>query len=148
MSGVEYKLYALVADAEGNNSYLYTYTFTPVISIEYILSTDPGYDYGMPQITGTLNTSFSGKTYRMTVNMPQECRRYWLFCGDAEYLPGDVYAKSDKMVNMELELSGETMHTESVSLTYDNIAVYTRIYMVWQDIDGRYHAIYEFNPNK
>ena len=52
------------------------------------------------------------------------------------------------MVNMELELSGETMHTESVSLTYDNIAVYTRIYMVWQDINGRYHAIYEFNPNK
>lgn len=148
MSGVEYKLYALVADAEGNNSFLYTYTFTPVISIEYILSTDPGYEYGMPQITGTLTTSFSGKTYRMTVNMPQECRRYWLFCGDAEYLPGDVYAKSDKMVNMELELSGETMHTESVSLTYDNIAVYTRIYMVWQDIDGRYHAIYEFNPNK
>ena len=144
MSGVEHKLYALVTDAEGNNSYLYTYDFTPVISIDYILSTDSDYEYGMPQITGTL----SGKTYHMTVNMPQECRRYWLFCGDAEYLPGDVYANSDKMVNMELELSGETVHTESVALTYENIARYTRIYMVWQDINGKYHAIYELDPNK
>ena len=144
MSGVEYTLYALATDAEGHNSYLFTYKFTPVITINYILSTDPDYEYGMPQIVGTLY----GKTYRMTVNMPQECNRYWLFCGDAEYLPGDVYAQSDKMVNMELELSGETMHTESVALTYSNVAVYTRIYMVWQDVNGKYHAIYEFNPNK
>lgn len=147
LTGVEHRLYAVVTDAEGNNSYLYTYDFTPVISIDYILSTDPDYEYGMPQINGTLSGLASNKTFHMTVNMPEECSRYWLFCGDAEYLPGDVYAKSDKMVSMELELSGETVHTESVTITYEHIASYTRIYMVWQDDNGEYHAIYEYDPN-
>ena len=143
-SGMEYRLYALVTDAQGNNSYLYTYDFIPVINIEYITSDDPDYEYGMPELNGELKNG----TYKLIVTKPQECRRYWLFCGDAEYLPGDIYAKSDKLVNMELELSGETVHTESTTVTYSNVKGYTRIYMVWQDDKGKYHAVYELNPNK
>ena len=143
-NGVEYTFYAVVSDAAGRFSYITTYAFTPTISITYIMSDDPDYEFGMPQISGKL----SMKKYTMTVNMPETCLRYWLFCGDHEYLNGDVFANTDKMVNMGLELSGETMHTESISVTYTNVQTYTRIYMVWQDTNGKYHAIYEFNPNK
>lgn len=143
-SGVEYTLYSVVTDSEGKKSYMTKSVFTPVISIDYILSTDADYEYGMPVISGNL----ASKKYTMNVEMPSECQKYWLFCGDPEYLPGDVYAQSDKMINMGLELSGETVHTESITnKVYSNVASYTRIYMVWQDINGRYHAIYEFNPN-
>lgn len=143
--GVNYTFYAIVTDANDNHSYLSSpYEFTPVMSIDYILSDDDEYEYGMPQISGTL----SSRTYTMNVEMPDECARYWLFCGDPEYLSGDVYSNSDKLVNMELELSGETMHEDSVTMTYKNVYSFTRIYMVWQDINQKYHAIYEFNPNK
>lgn len=143
-SGVDHTLFAIVTDAQGRHSYLSKYDFTPAISIDYIMSSDPDYTYGMPQISGKLTSN----TFKMKVDMPEECQRYWLFCGDSEYLPGDVLSQTDTMVNMGLELSGETVHTESVSLTYGNVYSYTRIYMVWQDIKGGYHAIYEYNPNK
>jgi hypothetical protein len=49
---------------------------------------------------------------------------------------------------MQLELSGETVHTEpNETITYTGINSFTRIYMAWLDDKGRYHAIYEFNPN-
>ena len=132
----------MVKDADGNYSYLYTYTFTPMITIDYIMSDDPAYGFGMPKITCKVTSS----QFKVNVTMPAECQKYWLFCGDSGYLPGDVLAQSDRLVNMQLELSGETVHTESVSMTYSSINADSRIYMVWQDVNGSYHAIYEFNP--
>lgn len=141
-TGEEQTFYAIVKDAEGNCSYLYTYTFTPMITIDYIMSDDPRYEFGMPKITCKVTSS----QFKVGVTMPAECQKYWLFCGDSGYLPGDVLAQSDRLVNMQLELSGETVHTESVSMTYSSINADSRIYMVWQDVNGDYHAIYEFNP--
>ena len=143
-TGSPYKLYALVLDAEERHSYITVYEFTPQININYVMSTDKDYKYGMPEITGTK----TGTTYKATITKPDTCVKYWIFCGDAEYLPGDVYSNSDKLVTMGLELSGETVHTESINITYSNVYPYSRIYMVWLDDLGRYHAIYEFNPSK
>lgn len=143
-TGASYKLYALVVDAEGRNSYMTVYEFTPQINIDYVLSKDKNYKYGMPEIVGTK----TGTTYKASITKPDTCVKYWIFCGDAEYLPGDAYSNSDKLVTMGLELSGETVHTESTNMTFTNVYGFTRIYMVWLDDLGRYHAIYEFNPNK
>jgi hypothetical protein len=108
------------------------------------MSDNPQYTYGMPVLSGTK----SGTRYTLKVDMPEQCRKYWLFKGDPEYFTGDVYIDTDKLVTMQLELSGETVHTESIeSLKYTNVNSYTRIYMAWLDDQGRYHAIYEFNPN-
>ena len=142
---VEYKFYAVVKNASGVPSHLYKTTFTPnASSIDYIMSDNPQYTYGMPVLSGTK----SGTRYTLKVDMPEQCRKYWLFKGDPEYFTGDVYIDTDKLVTMQLELSGETVHTESIeSLKYTNVNSYTRIYMAWLDDQGRYHAIYEFNPN-
>ena len=147
--GQEHTFYAVVSDAEGNFSKIYsTYTFIPTVQVEYVLSDDPDYEYGMPEITGKLTGSSFPKTYTMTVDMPETCKKYWLFCGDSEYFDGDAYLDTDKMVTMGLELSGETAHEESVSLTYEIRYSIVRIYMVWQDDKGRCHAIYTHNPTK
>lgn len=141
-SGELQTFYAIVIDSEQNNSYLYTYEFTPSINIDYIKSDDSAYKFGMPKITCKVSSS----QLRVKVDMPQDCQKYWLFCGDPDYLPGDYLAQSDRLVNMQLELSGETVHTESVEKTYTSFTSDSRIYMVWQDINRDYHAIYEFNP--
>ncbi|MBR5498558.1 MAG: hypothetical protein IKV75_00170 [Bacteroidales bacterium] len=147
--GQEHTFYAVVSDAEGNFSKIYsTYTFIPTVQVEYVLSDDPDYEYGMPEITGKLTGSSFPKTYTMTVDMPETCKKYWLFCGDSEYFDGDAYLDTDKMVTMGLELSGETAHEESVSLTYEIRSSIVRIYMVWQDDKGRCHVIYTHNPTK
>lgn len=144
--GEEYTFYAIVTDSEGNHSYLYhSFTFTPIVNLDYVLKTDPEYEYGMPVISGTMSTD----GYKVKVEMPDECVKYWLFCGDAEYLTGDPYSDTDKMVTMGLELLGESVHTSSItSLTYSNLNSSSRIYMVWKDNKGRHHMIYEFNPYK
>jgi hypothetical protein len=147
--GQEHTFYAVVTDAEGNHSKIYsTYTFIPIVEVEYVLSDDPDYEYGMPEITGKLTGSKYPKTYTMTVEMPDECKKYWLFCGDSEYFDNDVYLDTDKMVTMGLELSGETVHEESVTMTYEIRYSIMRIYMVWQDDKGRCHAIYTHDPTK
>jgi hypothetical protein len=80
--------------------------------------------------------------------MPSECVRYWYFYGNSDYFAGDEYLDTDKLISMQLELSGEKMYETSVSLSYDDVYVYTRMYVAWLDDKGRYHTIYEFNPNK
>ena len=146
--GVEHKFYAVVTDAEDNHSHLYTYTFTPSIELDYVMSTDSGYKYGMPTLSGALAGKSYPKTYTLNVDMPAECAKYWLFCGDAEYFTGDKYQDTDKMITMGLESLGETVHTGSTTLEYERIYAHTRIYMVWLDSKGNYHAIYEYNPTK
>lgn len=142
--GAEYTIYVLVKDAAGNPSKMAKATFIPTNQVDYVMSTDANYTYGMPQISGTK----SGTRYQFSVDMPQTCMKYWLFKGDPEYFTGDVYSDTDKLVTMQLELSGETEHTESIeSMTYTGVMPYTRIYMAWLDDLGEFHAIYEFNPN-
>ena len=98
----------------------------------------------MPQLSGKKVIS----KYTLSVQKPDECIKYWLFKGDPEYFTGDVWIDTDKLVTMQLELSGETVHTEpNVTISYTGINSMTRIYMAWLDDKGRYHAIYEFNPN-
>ncbi len=143
--GEEYTFYAIVTDADDNHSYLHdTYKFTPVLNLEYVKSTDAGYGYGMPVITG----SFSDKTtYRMAVEMPQSCVKYWLYCADPEYLANDASQDTDMMVSKAKY--GVTEHTSSeTSITYEYMNDLSRIYMVWKDDAGRYHMIYEHNPYK
>ena len=42
-----------------------------------------------------------------------------------------------------------TVHTESATgLKYTYMNATSRIYMVWQDDNGEFHAIYEYNPKK
>lgn len=144
--GAEHTFYAVVRDSGNKSSALYKYKFTPKNEIDYLLSIDEDYEYGMPQISGTV----SGNTYTMNVDMPATCVKYWLFKGDAEYFTGDPYTDSDKLVTGALDLSGATVHTESISeVKYTSMyKAYSRIYMVWLDDQGRYHAIYEFNPYK
>ena len=142
---VEYTFYALVKDADGNPSRVCKTTFIPTASqVDYILNTDPEYTYGMPQLSGKRVLT----KYTLSVQKPDECVKYWLFKGDPEYFTGDVWIDTDKLVTMQLELSGETVHTEpNETITYTNVNSMTRIYMAWLDDKGRYHAIYEFNPN-
>lgn len=147
--GVEHEFFAVVTDADGNHSHLYvSEKFIPMLQVEYVLSTSADYEYGMPKITGTLTGKNYPKTYTMKVDMPSECKKYWLFCGDPEYFEKDVYMATDKMVSMGLELSGETVHEASVTMTYEIRYSSMRIYMVWQDDKGRCHAIYTHDPNK
>ena len=140
----EYTFYAIVKNEAGVPSYLYKTTFMPTASsVDYILSDSKDYTYGMPVLSGTK----SGTRYTLNVDMPETCLKYWLFKGDPEYFTGDVWLDTDKLVTMQYELSGETEHTESTTVKYTNVMSYTRIYMAWLDNLGRYHAIYEFNPN-
>ncbi len=145
--GAEHTFYAIVTDAEGNASYLYKYEFTPVNNIDYIQSGDEDYEYGMPKLTGTCKGSTNSYTLTLDVEMPETCQKYWLFKGNYEYFTGDPWTDSDKLVTEQfMEV---TVHTESeTGLTYTYMNPTSRIYMVWQDDKGGFHAIYEFNPKK
>ena len=79
--------------------------------------------------------------------MPSTCKKYWLFRGNYEYFTGDPWTDSDKLVNRQYP--DVTVHEQSISgkkYTYMNST--SRIYMVWQDDKGDFHAIYEYNPKK
>ena len=145
--GTEYTFYAVVRDNGNKASKLYTYTFTPSSDIDYVLSGSEGYDYGMPQLSGTCSGGANSYTLTLSVDMPSSCVKYWLFKGNYEYFTGDPWTDSDKLVNMQYE--GVTVHEDSISgkkYTYMNST--SRIYMVWLDDKGDYHAIYEFNPRQ
>ena len=99
----------------------------------------------MPVLSGVKN----GTNYTLKVDMPSECVQYWLFCGDRDYFSNDEYLDTDKLVSMELKLSGETVHNTSLNgIVYEYVRSDSRIYMAWLDDKGRCHTIYEFNPNK
>ena len=141
--GALHTFYAVVKDADGNSSKLYKYDFTPRNDVDYVMSYDENYEYGMPQLSGSL----FGTTLTLKVNMPDTCRKYWLYRGDSEYFTGDSYSDSDSLVT--LQLSGVTVHETSESgLKYTQMYDTARIYMVWLDDNGEYHAIYEYNPRK
>ena len=142
--GAEYTFYAVVLDAEGNSSHLYTTTFVPSISIDYVLSDSADYEYGMPELTGTCK---GGSNYTLTLDVekPAECKKYWLFKGNYEYFTGDIWTDSDKLVTEQF--MDVTVHDKSeTGLTYSFMNATSRIYMVWLDDKGNYHAIYEYNP--
>lgn len=146
--GVEHIFYALVTDAQDRHSHLYcTYTFTPTLDVEYVKSSDPDYNVAKPTLSGSFSGSGNNKKYKLTVTKPDDCKKYWLFCGDPEYMRGDVYQDTDKMIMMGFELLGETVHEDSATITYERVNADTRIYMVWLDSQDRHHCIYEFNPN-
>lgn len=142
--GTQYTFYAVVHDAQYNSSRMYKYDFIPTNNVDYILDTDSDYTYGMPQLSG----SWSSKTiFNLDVAKPEECVQYWLFKGDAEYFTGDPWTDSDKLVTMQYD--GVTVHETSISgMKYQYMNNASRIYMVWLDIKGNFHAIHEFNPQK
>lgn len=139
--GAEYTLYAIVKDVEGNPSRLFKKTFVPSISVDYVLSTDENYEYGMPQISGGWPTNTS---YELYVDMPDTCTKYWISVCDSEYLTGDVWSDTDKLITETLYNSeAHTAPIEGKLYTYLNKA--SRIFMAWLDDKGNYHAIYEYN---
>lgn len=139
--GALYTFYAVVSDAEGTSSYLYKYEFTPGVDVDYVLSSSADYTYGMPALSGTWNKT----TYTLTADMPAECVKYWLFQGNYEYMTGDPWTDSDKLIT--LQYSGVTVHEQSLKAKkYTYMNKDSRIYMVWLDDKGSYHAIYEFDP--
>lgn len=143
--GAEHTFYAVVTDGF-KASKLYKYTFVPTSDIDYILSGTEGYEYGMPQLSGTCMGT-NNYTLTLNVDMPSTCMKYWLFRGNYEYFTGDPWTDSDKLVNRQF--SDVTVHEQSISgkkYTYMNST--SRIYMVWQDDKGDFHAIYEYNPKK
>ena len=143
--GAEYTFYAVVTDGF-KASRLYKYTFTPSSDIDYILSGTEGYEYGMPQLSGSC---FGSSTYTLTldVDMPSTCKKYWLFKGNYEYFTGDPWTDSDKLVNRQY--SDVTVHEDSISgKKYSYMNETSRIYMVWQDDKDNFHAIYEYNPKQ
>ncbi len=143
--GTEYTFYAVVADSKGDCSYLCKYQFVPEIGIQYRMKSHEKYEYGMPKLSGVK----SGTSYTLRVDMPKECIRYWLFCGDPEYIGTDEYAAADKLFSMALESLKETVHETSLTnKVYEDIKLYDRIFMVWLDDEGYGHGVYEFNPNK
>ena len=108
--GAEYTFYAVVLDSEGNSSHLYTTTFIPSSSIDYVLSDSADYEYGMPQLTGTCK-GLSNYTLTLDVEKPAECKKYWLFKGNYEYFTGDVWSDSDKLITEQF--MDVTVHEES-----------------------------------
>lgn len=145
--GAEYTFYAVVTNTDSSSSYLYKYVFTPINNVDYILSDAADYEYGMPQLTGTCKGTNASYTLTLDVEMPETCQKYWLFKGNYEYFTGDPWTDSDKLVTEQF--MDVTVHTESESgLTYSYMNATSRIYMVWQDDKGDFHAIYEYNPKK
>lgn len=135
--------YAVLTDAEGKHSKLFTYTFIPEIKVEYITSADSRYEYARPQLSAFM----SGSTYYLKVDKPAQCERYWLFYGDDEYIDKDVYMATDKLISMGLSLSGETVHTES--LTAYELKRYSSakaVFMVWLDDNNCAHTVYKYSP--
>ena len=145
--GAEHTFYAVVTDAEGNSSYLYKYTFVPTNNIDYVTSKKSNYKYGMPQFTSTIKGTAASYTLTLDVEMPAECKKYWLFKGDYEYFTGDEWTDSDMLVTQQY--MDVTVHETSVKgLVYEFMNPASRIYTVWLDDKGDYHAIYEYNPRK
>lgn len=151
--GSEHTFYAVVTDAEGRHSQLCgNYAFTPSLPIEYVLNKSnnkEAYEFGMPIISGKRTVTGTGfNIFDMKVEMPEECLKYWIFCSTSEVLNGDAYSNTDRMITMHWETSGETVHETSTSIRYEFVTAESRIYMVWKDVNGKYHVVYEYNPNK
>ena len=145
--GAEHTFYAVVTDAEGRSSYLYKYTFVPTNNIDYVTSKKSNYKYGMPQFTSTVKGTAASYTLTLDVEMPAECKKYWLFRGNYEYFTGDEWTDSDKLVTQQY--MDVTVHeTSEKGLVYEFMNGTSRIYTVWLDDKGEYHAIYEYNPRK
>ena len=145
--GAEHTFYAVVSDNNGNASYLYKYVFTPTNNIDYVTSKKSNYEYGMPQFTSTVKGTAASYTLTLDVDMPQECKKYWLFRGNYEYFTGEVWTDSDMLVTQQY--MDVTVHeTSETGLVYEFMNGTSRIYMVWLDDKGDYHAIYEYNPRK
>ena len=147
--GVQYTFYALVKDAQGTPSRMQKITFTPIVVIDYIMSNDKNYKYGMPEISGTK----SGTKYSLQITKPAECAKYWLFIGDFEYMTGsstnpnisDEYGATDKLVTKQLEDVGALELDGDYSVEYSSVRTTTRLYMAWLDNQGNYHSIYTLN---
>lgn len=140
--GSLYTFYAVVSDADGAASKLYKYDFTPSVSVDYVIASSADYGYGMPSLSGKWKNS---TTYMLDVDMPAECLEYWIYVGDPEYMTGDPWTDSDKILTDALY--GISKYSESMSgLKYEYLNKASRVYMVWLDDKGAYHAIYEYNP--
>lgn len=145
--GVEYFFYAVVNGEDGTASKLYkSEAIVPQSGIDYIKKNSEDYMYGIPVFTGTCEGTSKSYTLTLDVDMPSNCKKYWLFKGDSEYFTGDVYTDSDKLVTEQFLLLGETVHAESIKGQVYDMNKESRIYMVWLDDQDRYHAIYEYNP--
>ena len=143
-NGSQYVLYAVLKDAEGTPSNMYKYEFEHRMDLTYSMKEDEDYMYAMPQIEGTKRL----RNYVFSVTKPAGCVKFWLLMADPEYVTGSEKNNTNKMVAMDFELLGESVHTESISsMTFENVRVDSRIYLVWLDDRGKYHIIYEFNPN-
>ena len=112
------------------------------MSVDYVLSTAENYTYGMPQLSG----SWSGNTaYKLNVEKPESCVKFWLFKGDPEYFTGDPWTDTDKLITSQLY--GVEEHSESISnKVYSYLNSASRFYLAWLDDKGEFHAIYEYNP--
>lgn len=140
--GSLYTFYAVVTDADGAASKLCKYEFTPSVSIDYITSSSADYGYGMPSLSGSWKNA---STYLLNVEMPAECEKYWIYVGDPEYMTGDPWTDSDKILTDALY--GISSYSESqTGLNYQYMNKASRVYMVWLDDKGAYHAVYEYNP--
>lgn len=142
--GAEHTFYAVVKGEGYKASKLYKYVFTPTSGIDYIQPSSDVYDYGKPVLSGSYT---NGTTYTLTldVEMPSTCVQYWLFKGNDEYFTGDLWGDSDKLVTRQF--MDVTEHDSSeTGLIYEFMNSTSRIYMVWLDDQGRYHAICEYNP--
>ena len=139
--GTQYTFYAIVKDAAGTPSRMFTKTFLPRIEVDYVTSTQERYTYGMPQISGRWS---SARNYNLNVEKPANCTKYWISVCDSDYLLGDIWSNTDKLIS--LTLHNAEMHTESISgKLYEYLNTATRVYMAWLDDQGEYHAIYEYN---
>lgn len=142
--GAEYTFYAVVRASGFKASRLYKYTFTPETGIDYLTESSADYNYGKPVLSGSTLASGNFYTLTLNVNMPLECVKYWLMKGNSEYFLGDPWGDSDKIVTKQFDV---TEHTSSeTALIYEFMNNDSRIYVVWLDDQGRYHAIYEYNP--
>ena len=66
---------------------------------------------------------------------------------DSEYLTGDVWTDTDKLITVTLYNSAAyTESVEGMRCNYLNSA--SRIYIAWLDDKGNYHAVHTINPNK
>jgi hypothetical protein len=60
-------------------------------------------------------------------------------------MTGDPWTDSDKIITDALY--GISSYSESrTGLTYQYLNKSSRVYMVWLDDKGAYHAVYEYNP--
>lgn len=139
--GTQYTFYAIVKDASGTPSYLFTKTFTPRIEVDYVTSTQENYTYGMPQISGRWPNS---RNYELNVEKPENCTKYWISVCDSDYLLGDIWSDTDRLIT--LTMYNAEVHSESITgKVYEFLNNNSRVYVAWLDDQGAYHAIYEYN---